>query len=117
MFDTQECYDLTAIDWGAIDLLREQQATVRALVTEALHITKEEAAWPPSAVYGASTSTKCWPCSWDESTWTYFETRNELDEFIASYRQWGRLEDNYFRITVYKWDLGPNATGEVHTNS
>lgn len=64
--------------------------------------------WPPMAVYKIEQTCSTWPMGWEkEPTIKYFDTKEELDEHVASYREWALSEDNQVSIKVFKWDFRP----------
>lgn len=64
-------------------------------------------AWPDSAVYAVVYTLQTWPCS-AKSYVKFFETKNEVAQFIEQHRDWAKLEDNVFSLcNVFEWDLGP----------
>lgn len=69
--------------------------------------------WPADAVFAIRYRCSTWPCGWQ----TYYsvefcKTFDEVYAWVARYRHWARLEDNYFEYSVYEWDLGPNLIPE-----
>lgn len=71
-------------------------------------VIAEGEGWGPNDVFKVITRSHTWPMGWDKDDYTkYFETQEELDAHIASYREWAMCEDNQVTISIWEWDLGP----------
>jgi len=93
-------------------------------ITAALaqHIDSHQTAghtWPDSAEFAVVFSHTTWPLGWDkESDVKFFDSRKELDAWIARKKDWAMLEDNDYAFQAYKWDLGPELMeGLCHNTS
>lgn len=72
-------------------------------------VIAEGEGWGPNDVYKVVTRCSTWPMGWEkEGSVKYFETKEELDAHVESYRDWSLSEDNQVEIGVWEWDLGPN---------
>lgn len=64
--------------------------------------------WAADDVYKVETKCSTWPMGWEkEATVKYFKTKEELDEYIADYKEWAKCEDNKVSIKVFEWDWSP----------
>jgi len=63
--------------------------------------------WPADAEYAAVYSFSTWPCGFQHAYIKFFKSLADFEQWVASYADWRRLEDNYMAYRVYEWNLGP----------
>lgn len=85
------------------------------------HIAKviaEGEGWAPDDEFKVVTRCRTWPMGWEKEGYErYFKSKEELDEYVESYRQWAMYEDNLVKISVWEWDLGPTFKEELNFGS
>lgn len=64
--------------------------------------------WPPTAEYCVEYSLKCWPMNLGTEHVKFFDSKEEMSEWLDGQREWACLEDNQMAYVILKWDLGPN---------
>ena len=70
--------------------------------------------WPDSAEFAAKVCTHTWPMGWDsESTMKFFDSAEQLHNWMDSCAKWAKEEDNDIAYVIYEWDLGPKIRHDL----
>lgn len=85
----------------------------KRMVKEILN-SVEGTEWPPSAEWCVEYRLKTWPLGYDHGHVRYFDTQEEMDEWLDGQREWACLEDNEMTFVILQWDLGPNFVTTGH---
>jgi len=63
--------------------------------------------WPDTAVYACVYRKKAWPCGWGNIHAAFFDTVDQMIDWIEKQETWSKQEDNDFLYDAYVWELGP----------